>query len=595
MTLTHHRFFFICALLLSLPGAALSRDAEIVVEVEANRFNPAATPDSTPLQDIPGLTLRQQGQGNPQSDLSIRGSSFSAAGVTVNGLSLRNAQTEHWHASVSMPLAWLDRSRVVTGMERFRLSTGHPAGSVALTLAPLLSDEHRLTAGAGNYGTVFGGAEMTSVEHFESGSAGVSAFVSGNHTDQSDAIAGNYLDRLAAGARISRVSARAQADLLTTLSFSEFGAQGFYGASPQYPAEERLTDSMVLGALNFMEDPEQPVSVSAAWRRTDDTYTLDRYNPSFYRNDHVTDFFTLHGAKRTLVTDFLAVDARADAEHETIESPSLGDHSRSRASLALIPDLTFGDITLSAGGSAEFFSSDSTRLLPAAGIEWAFSETRKLFASYTEALRQPSYTELNYESPDSLGNRGLERQHTRTAELGCRSDGETHQWQIALFYERAADTVDWVKTAPDARWTAVNLAEIESYGAEARGALALSADTDLSGHILVLTKDDSGSVYAGRYALDYPEFESAVSIRHRVSESVTLRLSPHLCKYADNPVRSGGDWLTDASAEMQWQPPAAERLALNAGIRNIFDDEFQFFPGQNSRGRSVYSSLTWKW
>ena len=125
-------------------------DSNLVIKVEATRIRPVVTPDSTPLQDTPGLTLRQQGQGNPQTDLSIRGSSFSAAGVTIQGLSLRNAQTEHWHASVTTPESWLEPPRVVTGLDRFRLSTGHPAGSVALSLAPLLSDENRVTLGGGN-------------------------------------------------------------------------------------------------------------------------------------------------------------------------------------------------------------------------------------------------------------------------------------------------------------------------------------------------------------------------------------------------------------------------------------------------------------
>lgn len=572
-----------------------AESSNIVIEVEAARIRPVVTPDSTPLQDIPGLTLRQQGQGNPQTDLSIRGSSFSSAGLLLNGLALRNAQTEHWHASIATPASWLETPAVLTGLERFRYSTGHPAGSVSLSLAPLLSDENRITIGGGNYGNFFSGADLTAVEHLEGSTIGTSAFISYNHADQTDSVAGNYMDRITAGGRVSRLSDKTQADLLATISQSNFGAQGFYGASSIYPAEEELTDSMVLGSLKFIEDPEAPGSLTAAWRRTDDTYTLNRYHPSIYQNEHTTDFFALHGDKRSVITKLLSINSRTDLEFETIESRSLGDHDRSRASLALIPNLTLGDFTLSAGGSAELFSSDSTRFLPAAGAEWAFARDHTLFISYSEALRQPSYTELNYESPDSLGNTGLERQHTRTTELGYKGEKESGRWSLTLFYERATETVDWVKNAPGSRWSAVNLNEIESFGTEALGTVNINRDTEFTCSALILEKDISPDYYAGRYALDYPQFSGDATLRRQISEDLMLRFTQIISKYESNPVRDGGDWLTESSVNLQWLLPFAQQLVLNAGIRNIFDDEFQLYPGQDSLGRSVYSSLTYNW
>ena len=46
-----------------------------------------------------GLRLVAQGSGG-QNDLSIQGSSFSGAGLCVEGLALRNAQTEHFHGEL---------------------------------------------------------------------------------------------------------------------------------------------------------------------------------------------------------------------------------------------------------------------------------------------------------------------------------------------------------------------------------------------------------------------------------------------------------------------------------------------------------------
>lgn len=595
--MTKQAHIFLLTTLMSLPllNSVNAGPSNIVIEVEATRIRPVTTPDSTPLQDIPGLSLRQQGHGNPQTDLSIRGSSFSSAGLMLNGLSLRNAQTEHWHASIATPASWLDQAEVITGLDRFRISSGHPAGSVSLSLAPLLSSENRFTVGGGDFGTVFGGAELTAVEHLKESTIGASAFISYNHSDQTDRFAGNDLDRINTGARVSCISDKVQADLLATVSYNEFGAQGFYGASPIYPAEEELEDSMVMGSLRFIEDPEQPASVTAAWRRTDDTYILNRYNPLFYINEHTTDFFAIHGDKRTILNDTFSIDSRADAELETINSRSLGNHNRSRASLALIPNYRIADFTFSAGGSVELFSSDSTRFLPVAGIEWEFIESHTVFINYTEALRQPSYTELNYKSPNSLGNSGLERQHTCTTEAGYKGQTEKTHWKLGLFYERATETVDWIKNFAADRWNAVNLDEIESMGAEAQGGIAISEKTELSAEILLLTKDSNTDYYAARYALDYPETDSRIAIRHQVNDDIAVRITQCLSKYEPNPVRTGSDWLIDTSIDVQWMIPFMDQLALNAGIRNIFDDKFQFYPGQDSLGRSFYSSLTYSW
>jgi len=575
--------------------SVLGEISNIVIEVKASRIKPVATPDSTPLQNIPGLKLRQQGRGNPQTDLSIRGSAFNSTGLMLNGLSIKNAQTEHWHASLTTPDSWLEKPCVLTGIDRFRRSTGHPSGTVGLTLAPLLSDENRMTIGGGDSGNIFGGIDMTTVERFEDSTIGASAFINYNHADKTDAHADNYLDRVVTGARISRISDKVQADLLATISYSEFGAQGFYGTSSKYPAEEELLDALVLGSLQFIDDPDNPAALTAAWRRTDDIYTLDRNNPSFYQNEHTTDFFAMHADKRSSFNQTFSIDSRVDLDLETIKSQSLGDHHRSHASLALIPNMTFGNLRLSAGGSLELFSTDSTRLLPAVGIKWDFIEDHTLFINYTESLRQPSYTELNYESPSSLGNNGLNRQHTRTAEAGYRGQANIFNWHLSAFYESSDNVVDWIKNSDNGRWTSENLETIESIGISALGGVTLSDKTELTLEMLVLNKECDQKLYASRYALDYPEFSTDIMVTHNLSSDLMLRVKQEFSKYASNSVREHDDWFINSSVDLQWKLPCKPELALNAGISNIFDDDFQFFPGQDTIGRSIFSSITYTW
>jgi len=577
-------------------AAGQEAPSNIVVRVEAASLAPTARPGPSLLKDVPELTLRDQGVGGPQTDLSVRGSPFNSTGLLLNGLTLRNAQTEHWNADVAAPEVWFGEPRVLTGLDRFRRASGHPSGSVDLELAPLAENFRTVTVGAGNQGQLFGNAlatETTPLDH--GGTAGASGFLSYDRADQTDGTRDNGLDRATAGGRVGAAGDRLQGDLVTAASWREFGARGFYGTDPKYPAEERVGEALAAGTLRTLDDPLNPARLTAAWRRTDDTYWLDRNNHAFYENDHTTDFFALHGDTRRTLSEAFSVDLRADGDLETIESTSLGDHARSHGSFAALPNYAVGPLTFTLGGSLDVFSTDTAAWLPAAGIDWALSDSQTLFLNYTEAVRQPSYTELNYESPSSLGNAGLERQHTQTTELGWKGRETIFSWKTAAFYEDGHNTVDWIRTSPSSRWTAANLDDIRTCGFAANGQAEVASDTDLGLDVLALTKDCNTPFYSSRYAMDYPDARASATLRHRFTRDLFIRLRQSASDYADNPVREHGDWFLDTSAELQWRLPRAEKVTLNAGVDNLFDNDFQIYPGQESAGRRIFASLAYAW
>jgi len=569
----------------------------IVVEVNAAPIAPAAMarPASSVLKDVPGLSLRDQGAGGPQTDLSIRGGPFNSSGLLLNGLTLRNAQTEHWNADLPAPEIWFGEPEVLTGLDRFRTAPGHPSGSVALTLAPVTENLRSVTAGAGSEGLLFGNAQAAEATPFAGGTGSASAFLSADRSDQTDGYRDNDLARAAAGGRIGAASDTLRGDLITATSRREFGARGFYGTDPKYPAEERVQDTLVAGSLDATADPSNPARLTAGWCRTDDTYWLDRHDHAFYENDHTTDSFALHGDARRALSDAASVDLRADGDLETIDSTSLGDHTRSHASFAALPNYRIGDLTFTLGGSLDVFTEDTPAWLPAAGLEWALTDAQSLFLTYTEAVRQPSYTELNYESPSSLGNAGLDRQQTRTAECGWKGRADRFTWKATLFREEGENVVDWIRATPNSRWTSVNLEEIRTMGFTADGRVALTAGTEIGLDLLALTKSCDADFYSSRYAMDYPDASAGATLRQRLSRNMCFRLRQGVSKYEDNPVRTHDDWFVDTRAEIQWRLPRIEGFTLNAGVDNLLDDDFQIYPGQEAAGRRLYTSLTYVW
>jgi len=460
----------------------------------------------------------------------------------------------------------------------------------------MTEDLRAVTAGAGNKGLLFGNALATETEPLDGGgTAGSSAFLSFDRSAQTDGTSDNDLLRATAGGRVGALGDRLQGDLVAATSWREFGARGFYGTSPVYPAEERVQDTLVAGSLKRVDDPLNPARVTAAWRRTDDTYWLDRHNHDFYENAHTTDFFALHGDTRRTFSERFSLDLRADGDLETIDSTSLGNHTRSHGSFGALPNYTIGPLTVTLGGSLDVFSEDKPAWLPAAGLEWAVSDAHTLFLSYTEAVRQPSYTELNYESPSSLGNAGLDRQQTRTTELGWKGQADIFTWRATAFYEEGENIVDWIRAAPGSRWTSVNLDEIQTWGFTADGRARVTDDTEIGLGLLTLSKSCDTDAYASRYALDYPDVSANASLRHRLSRDLLVHLRQGVSKYESNRVREHDDWFLNTGAEVQWRLPRVQGFTLNAGVENLLDDDFQTYPGQESAGRRFFASLAYAW
>jgi outer membrane receptor protein involved in Fe transport len=351
----------------------------------------------------------------------------------------------------------------------------------------------------------------------------------------------------------------------------------------------------VLGSLKLIVDERQVSRLTALWKRVDDIYLLDRYNPSLYKNEHTTDFIALHGETRRTLSENWSVDLRSDGELEILESESLGDHTRARGSFAVLPNYHLGAFTFTAGGSLDVFTTDAPAWLPAAGVEWAMTDNQTLFVSYTESVRQPSYTEFNYNSPASLGNVGLKRQRTRTTELGWKGEADTFKWHTAVFYENSKNVVDWIQNARNARWTAVNLEGLEAFGIAADGRVRITSSTEIGFDALALHKTCDTDFHASRYALDYPDATVGLTLRQHLAHDVFFHLRQGVSKFAGNPARQGDNWFWDTRADVQWHVPWMTGLTLEAGVSNVLDDTFQVYPGQAPAGRRFSASVAYQW
>ncbi|MCE9613381.1 MAG: TonB-dependent receptor [Lentisphaerae bacterium] len=546
------------------------------------------------LAALPQVLVNSQGGYGVQNDLSIRGSSFSGAGLSLGGLSLRNPQTEHFNAELPLPAALLTAPRVVTGLDQARQTDGHLVGSVSMDFAPVRATR-RLSGGVGETDRQWESAfvQQPVAADKAGGTWGASAF--GAHegakgVDYPD----NDLDLWNAGGHLQYLAPDAQVDLAAGTLHKQFGARGYYGVSDTLPAQEETEDSLVFLSGRQGDLDGEFTRLSAQWRELDDTYDI---LPTIFHNH--TESRVLAGAAdgRAALPADLALNWRAGVEDENMDGLTLGDHNRQRGILQALPAWTLGPLELTAGARGEVFSDDKPAWLPQAGAEVQVNDDNALYASYTETVRQPSYTELNYESPGSLGNAGLERQEARTAEGGLKHRfGERMNGHAAVFQQWSEESVDWVRRTPEStRFEAVNLQDVDTLGVEAGLRGDVTKRLGLDGQYTWLDKHDDADVYASRYVLDYAEHLLHLSAVWRATETIQLTGTQVLRWQVANALRESDDFGTTGAVAAHLALPTCRHAVLTLAADNVWNNSFQPFAGQEVAGRRYSAGLTLAW
>lgn len=587
---------FITTLLISLTVSAVETNIPTITVTAS-----AQTAENSAIHEVlraePGVVLSSQ--GGSQNDLSVRGSSFSGAGLSLGGLTLRNPQTEHFNAELPLPAAMLSRPDVRTGINN---QGGHLVGTVNFDLLPIIGKK-QLEAG---FGSDHRDWQSLLVQHMLTDTLGIGVFAgreSANGVDYSD----NDYDREYVGGHLQFRKDDTQVDLLISHQKKEFGARGYYGVSDTLEAIEKTEDTLIFLSATRGDLNADYLRGGLSWHEFNDDYTLPTYIlPSGfpYRNIHRSRTSSAFFDGRTLEVNGFALGWRADVDEERIASASLGYFHRTRGGISLLPQWRGDRLKITAGARGEFFTDESSEFLPQLGAEYILSDNLTVFAAYTESVRLPSYTELNYNSPGSLGNTGLGPQTTEQTEIGLKGiPSESADWKVTAFHRRTKNTIDWVMPA-GGRWTATDIGALDVYGLEAQLGWYPAQNLEMQFAYTWIYKDREASDidvtlgnkgYASRYALDYPEHLAQLSLLWRPFQSLEIGTVQTLRYQTDNEVRTGNDFGADSSFVVRYTPPKMDYATLSFLLNNAWNDDFQALPGQQPPERFAGLSLTLEW
>ena len=588
---------FLTTLLAALAASAAETNEIPIITVTAS----AQTAESADIHEVlrsePGVVLNSQ--GGSQNDLSIRGSSFSGAGLSLGGLTLRNPQTEHFNAELPLPATMLSRPSVFTGLDN---QGGHLVGTVGFDLLPMSASRLRAQAsdaGKKQFEAGFGSDhrdwQSLLLQHMLSDTVGLGIFAgreSASGVDYPD----NDYDREYVGGHLQFREDDTQVDLIIAHQEKEFGARGYYGVSDTLEANEKTEDTLIYLSATRGDVNADYLRGGISWHEFNDDYQL----PSiFYRNQHRSRISSAFADGRTLEVNGWALGWRADIDEERVASTGLGYHHRTRGGVSLLPQWRGDRLKITVGARGEFFTGESWEFLPQLGVEYALSDNLTAFAAYTESVRLPSYTELNYNSPGSFGNTGLGPQTTDQIEIGLKGiPSESMDWKVSAFHRRSENTIDWMKTNSVARWTATDIGTLDVYGLEAQLGWYPAQNLEIQFAYTWLYKDKEAEdfgAYASRYALDYPEHLLQASLLWRPVDAVEIGTVQTLRLQTDNNARTSGDVGADSSFVVRYTPACIDYATLSLLINNAWDDDFQAFPGQRPPERFAGVSMTLNW
>jgi vitamin B12 transporter len=464
------------------------------------------------LRTDSSVDIQQRGGAGIMADISVRGASFEQTLVLVNGLRMDNAETAHFNLDLPIPLLTVERLDVLHGDGSTLYGSDAIGGVVDVRTTQPADTSLRLKTGAGSFGENEQALVGSIAEkNWSDVLAGDREFSTGFMTDR------DYRTENASN-ELRFASALGHSDILFAGDDRAYGANQFYGP---YVSWERTKGWFA--ALN--QQLNANTQVSAAYRRHSDIYLLTRDEPNGYKNQHIDHGF--EGAirdQRVLVKN-LTLASGLEEDTDQIVSTNLGQHGRNRgAGYAALEWLQPGRGSFSLGAREEIFDGGRSVFSPMISATRWLSKTTTLHASAGHGFRIPTFLDLYYSDPSTLGNPNLK------PESAWNFDGGVSWFPtprmaatVTAFYSRQHDTIDYTRATEADPWQASNLPGVRFTGVEA----SIAWQPRSSERLMVSWTNLVGAQSAlhglqSEYVFNYPVNNARIDWTQQVSRQVVL-------------------------------------------------------------------------
>lgn len=432
-----------------------------VIEKEEIKQMPVRTIDEL-LSYVAGVDVRQRSPFGLQADISVRGGSFEQTLILLNGVKINDPQSGHHNFNLPLNLDAVERIEILRGAGARIYGHNAFAGAINIITKPEDQSQAQLGIIMGSYNYLNTHANISLPLKSYKQNLYLSRQSSSGYINNTDFVNHQLF-----------YQAKTSSDIEIYAGFQDkaFGANSFYSSLFPWQWEHTRTLFFNTSAKKGEKVTFEP---SVYYRYHQDEFLLKRDTPTFYRNEHQTHIYGFD-IRTSFVTSLGKSSLGYENRIEQINSSVLGEHHHLLFSLFAEHKVFLRKFTVTAGTFAGYSPQFGFQLFP--GIDAGYEITNKssLYAGAGKTFRNPSFTDLYYDSPANIGNPDLKAEEAYTYELGYRRISGMYSLNISMFYRQGSELIDWIRTSELSPWRAANIGNINTSGGEAEIMLNLKS------------------------------------------------------------------------------------------------------------------------
>ena len=555
-----------------------------------------ATNVSELLQQVAGLDIRRRGAEGMQADLYIRGGSFDQTLLLIDGIKVEDPQTGHHTMNMTIPLEVIEKIEITKGSAGRIYGQNAFTGAINIITKKDIENNISLNLAGGSFNQKRG--SLTVQRKLENSDIlfNYNRKESEGYRYNTDFKNDEFFVKSNFKIKDQNISA------IGAFNERKFGANGFY-ASPAAIDQYEETQASLIGFSTTYKKNDLILKPKLYWKRNQDMYVYLRQDPSVYRNLHISNKV---GAELNASTSNSLgnLGLGFDLSRVSLKSNNLGERKRTMLNMFVEQQVRLNNdkIDFTPGLAITYFSDVSTKLnyqnnffnnlffYPGMDLGYRLNNNLKLYTNIGFTYRIPTYTDLFYSSPTTLGNENLKLEKALTKEIGLKYLKDDFNFNFALYQRDASDIIDYVRNNEAEPWQASNIREINTSGFELNLGYkfylgSFRMQTINIGYSNIDDELLETDFAFSRYALNSLKNQITATYMFEVNENISSTLAYKNAERSDEEKYTVIDFRTSYKLD---------KFTLSVILNNILDTEYSEtnlvpMPGFNSLVELKYS------